>query len=109
MPQRSAFPRLNQTFDVKHLRDDLHSGGLPDPQVYALAVQLKRQLVTYNTKDFAALVTQSQEIGVIGVSASLPLHQIDTKLTALLVRSSAKALLGKLTTITRETSFSQAA
>jgi len=40
MPPRLEFPRLNGLFDVKHVRDDLNSGGLPDPQVYALAVKL---------------------------------------------------------------------
>jgi len=103
MPQRSTFPRLNEVFDVKHIRDDLNSGGLPDPQVYTLAVKLKRLLVTYNIKDFEELATRSHEIGVIGISANLPPHQVDTKLTSILIRSSAKALLGRLTTITGET------
>jgi len=65
--------------------------------------------VTINARDFKALAAQSQNTGIIGVSAHLSSHQIDTKLTALLVRSSAKALLGKLTSITGETSSSQAA
>ncbi len=99
MPQRQMFPRLNELFDVKHVRDDLHSGGFPDPQVYELAAKLNRLLVTYNIKDFKALATQSQGTGIIGVAAHLPLHQIDTKLTALLIRSSEKALLGKYTAL----------
>lgn len=109
MPSRLEFPRLNGLFDVKHVRDDLGSAGLPDPQVYDLAVKQRRLIITFNARDFRALATRSQQTGIIGVSTNLPSHQIDTKLTALLVRSSANALNGKLTTITRETDVSQAA
>lgn len=108
-PPRLEFPRLNGLFDAKHVRDDLGNAGLPDPQIYALAMKLQRLIMTFNAKDFKALATRSHDTGIIGVSANLQSHQIDTKLTALLVRSSAKALLGKLTTITGETSFPQAA
>jgi predicted nuclease of predicted toxin-antitoxin system len=109
MPLHLEFPRLNGLFDVKHVRDDLGSGGIADPDVYALAVKLQRLIVTFNARDFKLVATRSQVTGIIAVSATLPSQQIDTKLTALLVRSSAKALLGKLTTITGETSVSHAA
>ena len=102
MPQRQTFPRLNELFDVKHIRDDLKNAGLANPQVYTLAATLKRLLVTYNIKDFRQLASQSQDTGIIGISPNLPLHQIDTKLTALLLRSSEKALRGKYTAL-RET------
>ena len=36
---RRMYPLLNAHFDVKHIRDDLHLDGLPDPQVYELAVK----------------------------------------------------------------------
>jgi hypothetical protein len=52
LPERQAFPNLNERFDVKHLRDDLNSGGLKDHEVYALAKKQNRLLVTYNVKDF---------------------------------------------------------
>ncbi len=77
MPHRSNFPRLNELFDVKHIRDDFHTGGLSDPHVYALATKQKRLLVTYNIRDFRALAKQSQDTGVIGISANVPLHQVD--------------------------------
>jgi hypothetical protein len=32
------YPLLNEHFDVKHIRDDLHLGGFPDPEIYQLAV-----------------------------------------------------------------------
>jgi predicted nuclease of predicted toxin-antitoxin system len=103
MPHRWLFSRLNEHFDVKHIRDDLKRGGIPDPHVHALAASLKRLIVTYNAKDFKSLAGKSKDTGVIALSTNLPLHQIDTKLTALLMRSNAKALQGKFTTITGET------
>lgn len=109
MPPRLEFPRLNGLFDVKHIRDDLGKEGIADPDVYTLAVKFQRLIVTFNARDFKALATRSQDTGIIAVSASLSSQQIDTKLTALLVRSSAKALLGKLSTISGETSVSHAA
>ena len=41
MPGRQLFARLNELYDVKHIRDDLNSGGISDPQVYALATKLR--------------------------------------------------------------------
>ena len=99
MPDRKTFPRLNELFDVKHIRDDLNSGGLPDQQVYDLARKQKRLLVTYNIKHFKDLATRSQESGVIGIPPHLRLHQVDTKLSVLLISRSEKALLGKYTAL----------
>lgn len=99
MPIRQMFPRLNELFDVKHIREDLKNAGLADPQVFALAAKLRRLIVTYNSKDFKALATMNQDTGIIGIPPHLPLHRIDTKLTALLLRSSEKALLGKYTAL----------
>src|SRR5690348_4286601 len=95
---RLNFPRLNGLFDVKHIRDDLHLLGLPDAEVYSLAVKHKRLIVTYNAKDFHAFASHSLASGVIGVSSNLPTHQIDTKLTALLIKSTPNALYGTFTT-----------
>jgi hypothetical protein len=64
---RSYFPNVNQRFDVKHVKDDLRKIGLPDEEVYALAIQLKRLIVTYNAKDFRRIAGNSQDTGVIGV------------------------------------------
>ncbi len=66
---RQMFAHLNELSDAKHIRDDLGSGGLPDPQVYAMARKLKRLLVTYNIKRFKDLANQSADTGVIGISA----------------------------------------
>src|SRR2546421_696277 len=87
MPLREDFPRLNERFDVKHIQDDLKQEGLSDPQVYALAAREHRLIVTFNRKHFQKLASKSIATGVIGVSPHLNFQQIDTKLTALLLRS----------------------
>lgn len=94
---------MNSIFDVKHVRNDLHRGGLPDPQVYDLAVANQRILVTYNVKHFQPLAGSKEDAGIIGISANLSPTQIDTKLTALLRRRSPKGLAGKFTELTGET------
>jgi hypothetical protein len=103
MPRRVDFPNLNSKFDVKHLADNLRQGGLADQDVYQLAVDQKRILVTYNSKHFRKLAGSKADAGIIGVSASLPASQVDTKLTALLTRSTPHALEKKFTPLTGET------
>ena len=98
-PPRSYFPNVNQRFDVKHVKDDLRKIKLPEEEVYALAVQMKRLIVTYNAKDFRRIAGNSQDTGVIGVGALTPYHHIDTKLTSLLTKSSPAALQGKYTAL----------
>ena len=103
MPPRQRFPRLNSRFDVKHIRDDLHQIGLRDPVVYAFAREHNRLIITFNGDDFEKMADQSTQTGIINVSANLRYEQIDTKLTALLMKSSPKALYGAFTDLTGET------
>jgi hypothetical protein len=86
-----------------HIRDDFNLAGLADPDVYRLAVREQRVLVTYNEKDFLPLVGTQNDVGVIGVSPHLTVEQIDTKLTALLVRSTPRSLAEKFTPLTGQT------
>ncbi len=55
MPARQAFPRLNELFDVKHIRDDLNSGGLSDQEVYNLAKKQHLPLAVSNMIPFDLL------------------------------------------------------
>jgi len=102
MPHRTAFLVLNSQFDVKHVADDLKHCGLDDPGVYQLAVNQKRILVTYNTKHFRPLAGSRNDAGIIGVSANLPTPQVDTKLTALLTKSTSQAFQRKFIPLTGE-------
>ncbi len=103
MPARKKFELLNRLFDVKHLAFDLRKGGLRDEQVYKEAVKTHRLIITFNGKDFKTVAANSKETGIIFVSQNLSDEQIDSKLVALLVRSSANALFGKFTALTGET------
>lgn len=98
-PPRYYFPNLNQRFDVKHIKNDLKKIGLPDYEVYEIAIKLKRLIVTYNTKDFKQLASKSKEAGVIGVSPLMPYYQIDNKLISLLTKSTKNTLKGKYTSL----------
>jgi hypothetical protein len=92
MPHRTDLPTLNSKFDVKHVVDDLKHSGLSDPAIYQLAVAQKRILVTFNVKHFRSRAGSKADAGIIGVSANLPPSQIDTKLTALLTKSTPHAI-----------------
>ena len=83
---RRAYPLLNAHFDVKHIRDDLHFAGLPDPQVYELAVKQGRIILTTNVKDFRPLL-RADSPGIIGIPDAWLPNRIDTKLTALLMKN----------------------
>jgi hypothetical protein len=102
-PPRIYFPRVNQRFDVKHIKHDLGKIGLPDEEVYALAAANKRLIVTYNARHFRRVAPNSTDTGVIGVSALMPYAHIDNKLTALLTKSGKTALYGKYTALSEAT------
>lgn len=103
MSPRQRFPRLNSRYDLKHIRDDFHLTGLLDPQVYEYARKEKRLILTFNGDDFRPLATRSADTGIIFLSNNLLNEHIDTKLTALLSKSTPNALFGKFTSLTGET------
>jgi predicted nuclease of predicted toxin-antitoxin system len=94
MDVRQLFPRLNEHFDVKHVRDDLHLGGLKDPSVYDLAVVQGRIILTINGDDFRPLVGTKQDAGVIKIPDAWTRERIDSKLTALIMRHGPKYFAG---------------
>ena len=98
---RTRFPLLNNRFDLKHIKVDLHLTSLADREVYQVAVKQNRLVVTFNEKDFRYLVNKKS--GIIAVSATLSFFQIEKKIMALLHRSTRSQLLGKVTEITGET------
>lgn len=105
MPDPRYFPLLNARFDVKHIVTDYKQESIPDVAVYELAKKTGRLLVTHNVKDFIELSKQSTVSGIIGISAKLSPERVDTKITALLRRSTPRGLYGKVTEITGETEF----
>lgn len=96
MSPRQRFPRLNEHYDVKHVRDDLHRGGSTDDAVYRLAATQGRILVTENWSDFVDLVGTRDDAGVIGVPPHWQPSQVDSKLTALLRKHSPGYFRGRV-------------
>ena len=95
MPNRSKLSRLNGIFHVLHIRDDLRKTGLKDPEVYNLAKENKRILVTFNGNDFRKLVKKTDEVGVISVPATMSLEKIDKNLSSLFIKSTESTFRGK--------------
>lgn len=98
---RKSLPRINSRYDIKHIKHDLKSAGIEDEQVYNIAVQEKRIIITYNTRDFRRLAKNSMNSGIIGVSQGVTREQLDAKLNALLSKSSKKSLYGKYTPLSK--------
>lgn len=96
---RQFLKRVNGRHLVKHIKHDLNKGGVNDDQVYKIACEEKRIIVTYNVKDFKNLAIKSKNTGVIGVSQNLTPDQLDVKLNSLLSKSSEKSLYGKYTSL----------
>jgi hypothetical protein len=94
MPPRQFLPRLNAHFDVKHIKHDLHHGGMDDGLIHELAVAQGRIILTINVKDFRALVREDSP-GVIGIPETWSTSRLDTQLTARLMRHSPNSFRGR--------------
>lgn len=96
MPPRTQYHRLNEHFDVKHVSHDYHQQGLPDPEVYEMACDQRRIIVTINRDDFAKLVGTKEDCGIIAIPDGPAATRTDTKLTALLMRHGPNYFRGRL-------------
>jgi hypothetical protein len=105
---RQYFPGLNEHFDVKHITHDLTLPGLPDPQVYELALSQGRIILTKNVKDFRTLLRQDSP-GIIGIPETWSLSRVDTKLTGLLMKHGPNFLRGRYRSLAVEEPPRQAA
>jgi hypothetical protein len=91
---RRAYPTLNEHFDVKHIKDDLHLGGMDDLFIYKLAVEQERIILTRNVKHFRPLLREDFP-GIIGIPETWSAARLDTALTALLIRHGPNYFRGK--------------
>jgi len=98
---RRVYPLLNAHFDVKHIRDDLHLDGLPDPQVYELARKQGRIILTKNVRDFRPLLREDSP-GMIGITETWTTKRIDSKLTALLMKHGPNHFRGRYRSLAAE-------
>ncbi len=93
-PYRNSFKALNNYFNVRHIKQDFGLEGVPDEEVYKLASEEERLLITFNVRDFRPLIKQRRPT-VIGISPVLTNKQIDIKLTAILRKLKPEDLKGK--------------
>ena len=98
---RRVYSSLNAHFNIKHIRDDLHLDGLPDPQVYELAVKQGRIILTTNDKDFRPLLRDDCP-GIIGIPDAWLPDRVDTKQTALLMHHSPAHFRGRYRSLATE-------
>ena len=101
-PLRAKLTRLNHRFNLKHLKHDLNKESLEDSEVYQLAGELGRIIVTFNDKDFRGMEEKGKKTGIISVSNNLSNEQIDKKLTAFLMRKTLSNIYGKFHYISGE-------
>ncbi len=94
LPPRQFLSRLNQHFDVKHIKHDLHHGGMDDASMHELAITQGRIMLTINVKDFRPLLRENSP-GVIGIPETWSADRLDTQLTALLMRHSPTSFRGR--------------
>jgi hypothetical protein len=108
LPPRQVLSSLNAHFDVKHIKHDLHLPGLPDPEIYELALSEGRIILTINVKDFRPLLREDCP-GIIGIPENWFAHRIDSKLTALLMRHGPNYFRGHYHPLAAEEPVRQAA
>jgi hypothetical protein len=108
LPPRQVLAGLNAHFDVKHISHDLHLAGLPDPEIYKLALKLGRIILTINVNDFRPLI-RDDSLGVIGIPENWPAKRIDSKLTALFKREGPAYFRGRYRSLAAEDRREQAA
>lgn len=99
---RKLFLGLNNFYNIRNLAGDYKKIGLKDPQVFELAKNQMRILITYNFDDFKNM-TPSETTGVIGISHNLTLAEIDKKLMSFLKGKTKSELYGKCHYISGET------
>lgn len=86
MPPRTRYTRLNEYFDVKYVSHDYHKDGISDEEVYRIAYEQKRIIITINRDDFIKLAGTKDDRGIIALPDGQVATRTDTKLTALLMR-----------------------
>ena len=98
---RKSLRRINHRHSIKHIKHDLNKGGIKDREVYEIAREQKRIIITYNINDFRYLVLKSKDTGVIGITQGLTPDQLDTKLNSLLSKHPENYFYGKYTPLNK--------
>lgn len=102
LESRELFPKLNNFHNIRNIVKDYKKSGLKDSEVFELSEKEKRILVTYNYKDFNNFPL-SEAVGVIGISHTLTIGEIDKKLMSFLRTKTENDLYSKKYFISGET------
>ena len=95
LPPRTFYPQANNLHDLKHIKHDLHRGGISDREVYQIASIQNRLVVVFNKKDFKPLV-QATKPSIVFLSPALSNKQVDLKLCKMLGGLTKSELTGHL-------------
>lgn len=99
-PPSQFFPGTNHFHNLKHLKHDFNFSGISDLQVYKIATQKGRLIVTFNSGHFRKFL-KSKKTGVIEVS-QMKNEDIDKKLCRLFKKSTKGKLYGKVIRVTKK-------
>lgn len=94
---RKSLKRINSRYNIKHIKHDLDRGGIEDTEVYKIACDQERIIITYNIKDFKKFATKNKKTGIIGINQSVTPDYLDSKLNALLSKNPVKRFYGRFT------------
>ena len=98
---RKSLKRINSRYNIRHIKHDLNKGGITDDEIYQIACEQKRIIITYNIDDFKKLAIKSKETGVVGVTQGLTPEQLDIRLNSLLSKSSENSFYGVYTPLSQ--------
>ncbi|OGG26214.1 hypothetical protein A2960_04530 [Candidatus Gottesmanbacteria bacterium RIFCSPLOWO2_01_FULL_39_12b] len=91
----SSFPELYKKSNLAHVVFDYHlSEQAEDKDIYGLAIQENRFVITINFKDFRRLVKKNKP-GIIGIESQLTNKEIDQKVTLFIRDKDPKDYFGK--------------
>ena len=99
---RKSLKRVNSRYNIRHIKHDLHKGGITDKEIYRIARKEKRIIITYNISDFRRLAKQSKDTGVLGITQGLTPDKLDAKLNSLLSRNPEKKFYGRYTSLNKD-------
>jgi predicted nuclease of predicted toxin-antitoxin system len=99
LPPRRVLKTCNQTWDIKHIRDDYGLGGATDRTVYDLANSEGRILITFNVKDFKKLQNK-EHLSIIAISPNIPTEKLDSLIKKQAMSLSPSNLHGKIIKVT---------
>jgi hypothetical protein len=107
LPPRQRLAHLNERFDVKHIKHDLHAGGMDDAPIHELALAQQRIILTSNVRDFRPLLREHSP-GVISIPETWSAERLDSKLTALLTKHGPAYFTGRVRPLAGEQDMSAA-